>query len=104
MTIVFWVLSAGGTTARLFWKLRIILRYPAIVISLCLVTSSCSHKMIFFTLRRHQNQVQDHLQQPQPKTTTEHSAIQKGSINCTVAAVYVNRLLSTTSNISKFVH
>ena len=64
MTIVFWVLSAGVTTARLFWKLRIILRYPAIVISLCLVTSSCSHTKIFFTLRRHQNQVQDHLQQP----------------------------------------
>ena len=64
MVIVFWVLSAGFTTASLFWKLRIILSYRAIVTSLCLVTSSFSHTKIFFTLRCHQNQVQDHFQQP----------------------------------------
>ena len=64
MIIVFWVLSAGFTTARLLWKLRIISRYRAIVTSLCLVTSTFSHTKIFFTLRRHQNQVQDHVQPP----------------------------------------
>ena len=64
MVIAFWVLSAGFTTASLFWKLRIILSYRAIVTSLCLVTSSFSHTKIFFTLRCHQNQVQDHFQQP----------------------------------------
>ena len=40
----------------------------------------------------------------QPNKSTEHSAIQKGSISGTVAAVCVNRLLSTTSSINKFVH
>ena len=64
MIIVFWMLSAGFTTASLFWKLRIILIYRAVVTSLCLVTSTFSHTKIFFKLRRHQNQVQDHVQQP----------------------------------------
>ena len=64
MIIVFWMLSAGFSTAMFFWKLRIFLRYPAIVASLCLVTSTFSHTKIFFTLRRHQNEVQDHVQQP----------------------------------------
>ena len=64
MIIVFWMLSAGFSTAMFFWKLRIFLRYPAIVTSLCLVTSTFSHTKIFFTLRRHQNEVQDHVQQP----------------------------------------
>ena len=62
--IVFWMLSAVFTTASLFWKLRIILSFRAIVTSLCLVTSTFSHTKIFLTLRRHQNQVQDHVQQP----------------------------------------
>ena len=57
MIIAFWVMSAGFTTARLLGKLIIISRY-AIVTSLCLVTSTFSHTKIFFTLRRHQNQVQ----------------------------------------------
>ena len=39
----------------------------------------------------------------QSNKSTEHSAIQKGSINGTVVAVNINRLLST-SNIGKFVH
>ena len=62
MIIVFWVLSTGFTTAKLFLNLRIISRYRAIVTSLCLVTSTFSHTKIFFTLRRHQNQVQDLVQ------------------------------------------
>ena len=64
MIIVFWVLCTGFTTARFFWKLRLFLRYRAIVTSLCLVTSTFSHTKIFLTLRRHQNLVQDHVQQP----------------------------------------
>ena len=35
-----------------------------IVTSLCLVTSVFSYTKIFLTLRHHQNQVQDHAQQP----------------------------------------
>ena len=62
------MLSAGYVTARLFWNISFI---RGIVISLCLVTSTFSHTKIFLTLRRHQSQVQDHVQQPnqtnQPK-------------------------------------
>ena len=59
--IAFWVLSAGYATARLFWNIPII---GGMVISLCVVTSTFSHTKIFFTLRVHQSQVQDHVQQP----------------------------------------
>ena len=62
--IAFWVLSAGFKTMRLFCKCHITSRYGAIVISLCLVISIFSHTKIFLTRRRHQSQVQDHIQQP----------------------------------------
>ena len=58
--ITFWVLPAGNATMRLFWY------FPLTIgaIPLCLVTSTFSHTKIFFSLRRHQSQVQDHVQQP----------------------------------------
>ena len=59
IVITFWVLSTGCATARLFWDFHIIGAIP-----LCLVTSTFSHTKIFFSLRRHQSQVQDHVQQP----------------------------------------
>ena len=59
--IAFWVLSAGFATARLFRNMPII---EGVAASLCLVTSTFSHTKIFLTLRRHQSQVQDHVQQP----------------------------------------
>ena len=60
----FWVLSAGYATMRLFWGFLITSRYGAIIVSLCLVTSTFSHTNIFLTLRRHQSQLLDHIQQP----------------------------------------
>ena len=59
--IAFWVLSAAFPTARLFRNIPVI---GSIAIPLCLVTSTFSHTKIFLTLRRHQSQVQDHVQQP----------------------------------------
>ena len=59
--ITFWVLSAGCATMKLFSNFPIM---GSIFIPLCLVTSTFSHAKIFFTLRRHQNQLQDHIQQP----------------------------------------
>ena len=58
--ITFWVLPAGYATMRLFWNFSLTI----VVIPLCLVTSAFSHTKIFFSLRRHQSQVQDHVQQP----------------------------------------
>ena len=62
--ISFWVLSTGVAVMRLFYNFSITLRYEAIVISLCIVTSIVSHTKISLTLRRRQSQVQDHVQQP----------------------------------------
>ena len=62
--ITFWVFPAGFPTVKLFWNYSISSMFGAIIISLCLVTSTFSHTKIFFTLRRHQSQVQDHIQQP----------------------------------------
>ena len=58
--IAFWVLSAGFATAGLFRNMPVI---EGVAASLCLVTSTFSHTKIFLTLRRHQSQVQDHVQQ-----------------------------------------
>ena len=58
--ITFWVLPAGYATIRLFWNFSLTI----VAIPLCLVTSAFSHTKIFFSLRRHQSQVQDHVQQP----------------------------------------
>ena len=64
IVIAFWVLPDGITTIVLFCKYHISSMCGTIGTSLCLVTSIFSHTKIFFTLRRHQNQVQDHVQPP----------------------------------------
>ena len=62
--ITIWVLPVILATMRLFYNYSITSRYGAIVTSLCLVTSTFSHTKIFLSLRRHQSQVQDLVQQP----------------------------------------
>ena len=62
--ITSWVLPTVFATMSLFWSFSIASRCRTIVVSLCLVTSISSHTNIFLTLRRHQSQVQDHVQQP----------------------------------------
>ena len=47
-----------------FWNPLIILWSIGIVISLCLVTSIIAYTKIFLTLRHHNSQVQDQIQQP----------------------------------------
>ena len=62
--ITSWVLSAGVATMRIFLNFTMTSRFGALVVSLCLVASIFSHTKIFLTLRRHEGQVQDHVQQP----------------------------------------
>ena len=61
--IISWVLPAL-LSAMWFWKPSITLWYGIICIPLCLIISIFSYTKIFLTLRHHQNQVQDHVQQP----------------------------------------
>jgi len=62
--ITFWVVQAVFTTMALFWSSSITSSYEAIVVSMCLVTTTFSYTKIFLTLRRHRSQVQEHVQQP----------------------------------------
>ena len=64
ITITFCVLSTASSTLRFFLKSIVTLWYDIIIVSSCLVISVFSYTKIFFTLRHHQNQVQDHVQQP----------------------------------------
>ncbi|KAL9969890.1 hypothetical protein ACROYT_G022162 [Oculina patagonica] len=62
IVITFWVVSTI-VSLTYFWKSNILLWYEIIVVSLCLVTSIFSYTRIFLTLRHHQTQIQDHVQQ-----------------------------------------
>ena len=64
ITIAFYVVSTASSTIRLFLISFVASWHDIIVGSLCLVTSVFSYTKMYFTLRHHQNQVQDHVQQP----------------------------------------
>ena len=63
IVITIWVVCTVSSAMQ-FWNRLITSWYFSIVISLCLLISSCSYTKIFLALRDHQNQVQDHVQQP----------------------------------------
>ena len=63
MVITFWV-ECTVRSAMWFWNPVITMWWGFITISMCLVTAVFSYTKIFFNLRHHQNQVQDHVQQP----------------------------------------
>ena len=64
MIVITFLVLCTVCSATWFWNPVINLWFGIIVTSLCLVTSVFSYTMIFFTLRHHQNQLQDHVQQP----------------------------------------
>ena len=66
IVITLWLLPAVFS-AMSFWNPLIISWYGIIYISLCLIISIFSYTKIFFTLRRRQNQMQDHFQQPKQR-------------------------------------
>ena len=63
IVIAFWVLQIVISMMSLR-NVLIAVSCSILVASLCLATSIFSYTKIFFTLRHHQNQVQDHIQQP----------------------------------------
>ena len=63
IVIAIWVLCTVSSAVQL-WNPVITLWCGIIEASLCLVISSFSYTKIFLSLRHHQNQVQDHVQQP----------------------------------------
>ena len=63
IAIAIWVVCTVYSAMR-FWNRLITLVCIIMVTSLCLVISVFSYTKIFLTLRHHQNEVQDHVQQP----------------------------------------
>ena len=63
IVITFWIVSAAFSAMKCC-SVVITIWYSIIGTLVCLVTSILSYTKIFFTLRRHQNQVQEHVQQP----------------------------------------
>ena len=63
IVITSWIACTVASAIR-FWNRLLILWCGIIVATLCLVISTFSYTKIFFTLRHQQNQVQDHVQQP----------------------------------------
>ena len=58
-------MSTAFSAMKIFWNSFKLSGYVmSVVILLCLVTSIFCYTKIFFTLRHHQNQLQDHVQQP----------------------------------------
>ena len=64
ITSTIYVMSTANSTIRLFLNSLIASWTDIIVVSLCLVTSIFSYTKIFFTLRHHQHQVHNYVQQP----------------------------------------
>ena len=91
---VFGVLSIVFTLMY-FLNRKITLWYITIGISLCLVCSVSSYVKSFFVLHHNQIQVKNNVHQTEQYDSTEHSAIQKDSVQCTVGAVSFSCLLST---------
>ena len=63
IVIASWVVCTVSSAIQ-FWNRLITLWYGIVGISLCLAISIFSYTNIFLTLRHHQNEVQDHVQQP----------------------------------------
>ena len=63
IVITFWIVSAAFSAMKCC-SVLITIWYSTIGTLVCLLTSIFSYTKIFFTLRHHQYQVQDHVQQP----------------------------------------
>ena len=97
--ITSWVLSAGVATMTIFLNFTVTSRFGAIVVSLCLVASIFSHTKISLTLRRHEGQVQDHVQQPnqtnQPNIARFRKAVSTALwLQFTLIVCYLPRVVS----------
>ena len=89
--IGFWILFTVGTST-------LFSNSPSyIVTAVCLVTTIFAYTKILFSLRHNQIHVENHVAQGQASqagNSTEHSSIQKGSVQCHVGAGNIGYLSS----------
>ena len=98
--VTFWVLPTAFS-ATLFWNPFTTLWYSIVVIVLCLVTSIVSYTKIFLNLRHHQNQVQDHVQQPNQANQLNIERYKKAVytaiwLQLTLVACYLPNIITLT--------
>jgi len=80
IVIILWVVSTASS-ATWFWNSIIIVNYAFIAILVCLVISIFSYTKIFFTLRRQNTQLQDHIQQQNQRTPLNIARYKKAVSN-----------------------
>ena len=100
IVVTFWAVSAIFSIMQ-FLNFFIILVCSIIIFSLCMVTSTFSYTKIFLTLRHHQNQVQDQVQQPNQANQLNIARYRKAvstalCLKFTLLACYLPQVISTT--------
>ena len=70
--------------------------------ALCLAITIVAYSKILFRLCHKQNSSDPSLTRRTPSNSNEHSSIQKGSVQCTVGAGSIGRLLSATYHSDSF--
>ena len=96
MTVIcFWVVSTVAATMY-FWNSVIMLWYGTVGLFLCLITSILSYTKIFVKPGNQQTQAGARSCSPtEPKHSTEHIVIQKGSVHYIVVSVDIFGLFFT---------
>ena len=84
--------------AMIFWNPLITLWPVILAISMCLVISSFSYTKTFLTLRHHQNELQDHVQQPNQTSQLNIAKYKKAEstaigLQLTLVACYLPRTI-----------
>ena len=108
VVITFWVVPTA-VSAIWFWN-SVIARWSSFMVaSLCLVTSIFSYTKVFLTLRHHQTQVQDHVQQQSQtnplniaryrKAVSSALWLQLTLVACYLPDVLVGALASSTEQL-----
>ena len=101
ITFIFCIVSTAFAIIRIFWNSLIVSWYDILCVLLCLVVSTFCYTKIFFTLRHHQHQVQDHIQQPNQTNELNIARYRKAVSNAvwlqvTLIVCYLSYLLLIT--------
>jgi len=100
IVVTFWIVSTVFATMQ-FLNVFIIVGCMIVVFVFCLVTSTFSYTKIFLTLRHHQNQVQEHVQQPSQTNHLNIARYKKAvstalCLKFTLLACYLPQAISAT--------
>ena len=100
IVVTFWIVSTVFATMQ-FLNVFVVLGCMIVVFVFCLVTSTFSYTKIFLTLRHHQNQVQEHVQQPSETNHLNIARYKKAvstalCLKFTLLACYLPQAISVT--------